>query len=656
MTMLDGVTLEILGTKMAAAVDEMAITLQRTGRTLYVKETADFSTALATPEGRFYAYPHGIGVSCFVALDLAPVLAQFSDLQPGDVICTNHPYASGGVASHTPDLQLIEPYFHGGTLVGYGWAFVHVSDIGGRVPSSISPSSTELYQEGFLIPPLRLMRGGAFVPEVLQLFRANVRTPVENVGDLHAMLSALAIGRRRVGGMIERFGLPMFLQAQRAVIAQSRAKAHAVLARIPDGDYDFWDYLDDDATTGIPIRLRVTMRCRAGHVMLDYRGSDPQTSAPYNLPTAGRAHPFATLRFASFIWSQDPTIALNAGMLAAIDVDCEPGSVLNPTFPAPTGIRHATAQRLCDVVNGALAQAAPQWITAPSGGVLIPLVFAEPRPDGSRNVLVVEPMVGGMGAFEGRDGVDGRDGSFANLANNPIESVEAAGNLRVVHFGLRPDSGGPGRWRGGVGLTLSVQVCGEKGWILGRGMERFRFVPWGLQGGRAGQPARAFVNKGRADAREVGKIDMLELQHGDVFTIETPGGGGYGDAFLRDPQQVLRDVHRGLVSNEAAAADYGVVIARGRIDLAATERLRRERPAASAGAFDVGAERQAWERLFPDAAMAQINARLRERPVAERAALRERLIWERLPGVAQGASLEALARQHARNELPELAK
>lgn len=643
MQTLDGVTLEILGTRMAAAADEMAITLQRTGRTLYVKETLDFGTALATPGGKFYAYPHGIGVSCFIGLDLSPVTSQFTDLGPGDVICTNHPYASGGVSTHTPDFQMVQPFFHEGVLVGYGWSFVHLSDIGGSVPSSISPSSTELYQEGLLVPPLRIVRAGAFVPEVLQLFRANVRTPDDNVGDLQAMLSALATGERRVHEMIQRFGLPAFLQAQQAVIAQAASKAKAVLAQIPDGDYDFADYMDDDATTGIPIRLKVRMSCRAGAVNLDYRGSDPQTTAPYNIPSAGKAHPFLTLRFASFIWSQDPTVPLNAGMLEGISVTCDGASVLNSNFPAPTGIRHATAQRLCDVVNGALAQAVPRMVTAPSGGVLIPLVYAEPAANGGKNVLVVQPVVGGMGAFAGHDGVDGRDCSFANLANNPIEAVEAAGKLRIVHYGLRPDSGGAGRWRGGVGQTLSVQVCGESGWILGRGMERFRFVPWGLRGGLAGQPSRAFVNKGRAGGYEVGKIDVLELKKGDIFTIETPGGGGYGSPLRRDTQQVARDVLRGLVSREQARDVYGVAMAGDCVDMHATQKLREQAGAVPPEiGFDLGDERLAWEERFGDGVMADINTQLFARPLAERAGLRQRLVEERMPGIRQGARLADL--------------
>ena len=595
-----------------------------------------------TTDGRFFAYPHGMGVTCFVDLDCGPVIRKFNDLAPGDVICTNHPYASEGVATHTPDFQLIKPLFHDGRLVAYGWSFVHLTDVGGRVPSSISPSSTELYQEGLLIPPMRIMRRGEFVSEVVEIFKANVRTPDDNLGDIRAMLSALAVGERRVAEMIGRFGIDTFVRAQPAVIGLSQRKAKAVLRKIPDGEYEFWDYMDDDAVTGIPVRLRVTMTITGGEVALNFAGTDPQTPSPYNIATGGVRHPFLNLRFASFIWSHDPSIALNSGMFDSIRVACEPGSIVHPRFPAPTGIRHATAQRLCDVINGALAKAAPELVPAPCGGVLIPVVFAEPTDSGRQNVLVVEPIVGGMGAFAGHDGVDGRDCSFASLSNNPIESVEAAGNLRIVDFSLRTDSGGPGKWRGGVGLILSIEACCDKALILGRGMERLRFVPWGMQGGRCSPGSRAYVNKGRPDEKELRKIDILELRRGDVVTFETPGGGGYGDPMQRDPEAVLADVQLGLVSAARAQIDYGVVIVDGRIAAEATASHRRKHADDVAGSFDFGSERTAWEAVFPDAEMARINASLAEGGLANKSERRRRLFVEKLPGIAQGSSIAAL--------------
>lgn len=641
---LDPVTLEILGNKMTATAEEMGITLQRTGRTLYVKETADFGTALATPDGAFFAYPHGIGVCGFVDLNCGPAVRAVPDLEPGDVIATNHPYESGGLATHTPDLHLIKPYFHDGKIVAYGWTFVHVADMGGRVPSSISPSSTELYQEGLLIPPIRLMRRGAYVPEVIALLRANCRTPEDNVGDLKAMLSALAVGERRVAEMIAQYGIDDFMAGQRDILDYARQKARAVLRTIPDGDYDFWDYMDDDSATGVPLRLRVNMSVRDGQVALDFSDSDPQTASPFNIPSLGTRHAWLTLRLAAFVYTHDKTVPLNAGLFADIKVKTRQGSVVDPAFPAPVGIRHATAVRVYETVNGALAAALPEVMPACNGGVLIPVVLAEhDDATGGRNVIVVEPMVGGMGARHGHDGVDGRDSSIANLGNNPIESVEASAAAVVRAYALRPDSGGPGRWRGGVGLALTFEVLKDGGLVLGRGMERFRFAPWGMAGGQPGRKARTILNQGRKDERELGRIDVVEVRAGDTVTVLTPGGGGYGNPFDREPAAVLRDVRLGLVNPDAAEADYGVRIRDGAVDAATTEQLRHGRATPRAAReFVYGPEREHWERLFDDATMHRINDHLMGLPISGRTARRRAIFEAVVPGLAADVSITDL--------------
>ena len=243
---LDPVLLEILRHKVTAVTEEMGITLQRTGRTLYVKETADFGTAIANLEGKFFAFPVGIGVAGFVDLDCKPAIDAVSNLVPGDVIMTNHPYASGGLCTHTPDLTLVRPYFYQDQVVGYGWAFLHAADVGGKVPSSVSPTNSEAFQEGLLIPPMKIVQAGDFNPDLLQIFRHNVRTPDLNIGDIKAMLAALDVGQRRVVEMIEQYGLDCFLSMQSALIDYGRLKAREAFRQITNGDYDFWDYLDDD--------------------------------------------------------------------------------------------------------------------------------------------------------------------------------------------------------------------------------------------------------------------------------------------------------------------------------------------------------------------------------------------------------------------------
>lgn len=632
----DPVLLEILGNKVTAAAEEMAYTLQRTGRTLYVKETADFGTALANLQGKFFAYPRAVGVSGFIDLDCGPSIAKAGALDPDDVIVTNHPYESEGLATHLPDVHVIQPYFHDGRIVCYGWAFIHASDVGGRVPSSISPSNDELFQEGLLIPPLKLVRRGELNPDLVAMIRANCRTPDANMGDIKAMLAALTVGKRRVADMIAQHGLDGFMAAQEDIIAYTAARAREVLRRLPDGNYSFWDYLDDDLATGIPVRIRAALRVRDGEIEIDYAGTDPQVMASYNVPTHGKRHPWLTLRLAAFICTHDKTIAHNEGLFRHARVSAPRGSILNPEFPAAVGVRHATAIRVNDTLNGVLGHAAPELMPAASGGVVIPVVLAEhDAATGQRNVIVIEPMVGGMGARKGADGVDGRDSGISNLANNPLETVEADAAVRVLDYSLRQDSGGPGQWRGGVGLSLTFEVLKDGAAVLGRGMERMRFQPWGAHGGRPGGFARTVLNLGKAGERELGKIDMVMLDAGDTMTVLTPGGGGYGDPHLRDPALVARDVARGFISAEAAGRDYGVALDGGRVDDAATLRLRGNRPAQAQRPIDGGAARAAWETVFTDARMTDFASRLLKLPRIARGERRKRVMAEVAPALGR---------------------
>lgn len=641
---LDPVTLEILINKFSATVEEMAITLQRTGRTLYVKETADFGSNIANLDGKLFAYPNGLGVSSFIDLNCKATIDAVGPLKEGDVIIANDPYRTKGMVTHLPDLTILKPYFHDGKIVAYGHAFVHLADIGGSVPSSISPDNTSLYQEGLIIPPIHLMREGEYVPEVVALFKANVRSPEENYGDLKAMLASLAVGERRTKEMAEKYGVEVFLQAQQDVIEYSRKKAAVVLKKIPDGVYEFWDYMDDDASTGIPIRLHVTMTADNGHIHLDFSKSDPELAAPFNIPTGGGRHPWLTLAFASFIYSQDNSIPLNAGMFDDITFETGQDTIVNPSFPTPVGIRHATSQRVNEVVSGALARAVPDLVKACNGGILIPVVLAQSdEGETGTNLLVVEPVVGGMGARPGHDGVDGRDCSLANLANNPIESVESSAEVKIIRFGLRSDSGGPGKWRGGAGCILTLLILQDNSSLLGRGMDRQRFVPWGYGNGHCSLPARTIVNIGREDEREVGKISVLTLNAGDTLTILTPGGGGYGDPLERDPEMVMRDVARDLVSLDHAARDYGVVIEEGEIDLAATTSLRNDlkvgRQKSNSG-FSYGDSRALWEQAVPPSSVDRLNTYLHSLPKAAREVTRAELVRAAVPNVAQGLALE----------------
>lgn len=628
---LDPILLEIMGHQFQAVAEEMAITLSRTARTTYVKEAADFGTALATPAGKFFAYPRALGVSGFLDLDAGVALSAVPDLSPGDVIITNHPYESGGLSTHMPDLQVLRPYFHQGQLVAVGWSFVHTADIGGMVPSSIAPELDELFQEGLIIPPLKLVEDGVMNEDFLTLYAANCRNPTPNIGDIKAMLVALETGAKRVAELIQTHGLDNFMTAQTDLVDYARSKALEVQRRLPDGVYEFWDFMDDDFVTRHPIRVRCRMEVQDGHIHLDFTGSDPQVAAAYNVPTGGKRHPWLTLRLMQFVASLDQSVPLNYGLFENITVHVPKGSVLNPQFPAAVGIRSATAIRVNDVLTGCIAKAAPELIPAPSGGTVVPTVLAEFDPaQGTRRVHVMQSLVGGTGARRHGDGVDGRDSSLANCFNTPTETTEAEVGVIVELYGLRPDSGGPGQWRGGTGLVFSVRILKSGSAVLGRGLERYLFRPWGIQGGMPGAPARVVLNMGTDQERELGKISLVEPEPGDTVTLMSAGGGGYGDPRLRPAAAVYRDVLAGFVSEASALDDYGVVITDGRLDEAATIALRAaeqtERPA-----FDFGPERHIFDAIFEDQSLNQLVAGWLQLPPNRRIELKRALMDHVLP-------------------------
>jgi N-methylhydantoinase B len=633
---LDPVTLEVVSRKFAAITDEMYFAVQRAARSSYVKEAADFATALLDPDGNVFAYPPSATFSFLIDTDFKATIEQIADPAPGDVILTNDPYASGGVSTHLPDLHVLQPYFHGGKIVAWGWAFVHCADIGGAVPGSVSPALTNIFMEGFRIPPLKLMKRGVPNDDLFALLRINSRMGELNLGDLRAMLGALETGNRRVAELIARQGADTFAAAAQGIQDYTASKARDVLRKIPDGIYEFCDFLDDDMVTGIPIRVRLRMTVKDGSIDLDTSGTDPQVRSAYNVPTMGRRTYWLTFRLTTVLTTFDSLMPHNAGLYRHITVQVPRGSVLRAEYPDAVVVRNSVPYRLFDCISGAIMKANPEMMPAPTGGTLITFSLSEIGPDGfTRVVEAIEPLRCGMGAVDGRDGVDGRDNSLNNMRNHPVELVETTSSIRILNYDIRPDSGGPGKWRGGVAQTVTAEILCDGGIVLARGLDRMRFPAWGVMGGLPGAKMQAIHNKGRPDERRLGKIHELHMKKGDTITLDLPGGGGWGDPLQRDPALVLRDVEGGFVSPEAAASDYGVVITSHAIDTEATETLRRARAGevTRRGRFSFGIDRELWESVFTDEAMDELNRRLFALPKAIRQDVRARIFEAAVPGI-----------------------
>jgi N-methylhydantoinase B len=596
------IVLEMLMQRFRSVAEEMGYSVQRTGYTAFVNETADLGVALVTPKGEIFGYPKGIGITSFINLDMSDAFRAFDSYDEGDIVITNDPYSSGAMSSHLPDVNVFRPVFHRGRLVCFTFAYVHSTDMGGNVAGSLTPSNYEVFQEGIRIPPLKLYKKDVLSEDLLKLIMNNVRVPADNWGDLRAMVTALRVGERRVHELIERYGLEDFLSARDDCLDYAEARARAVIARIPSGTYRFHDYLDDDVASEIPVRLAVAVTIKGDSIHMDFTGTDPQLKSAFNLHSAGKAHPWLVYKLMSLFMTMEPDMPFNSAMMRPVSVTAPEGSVVNCVFPAAIGLRTTMGVRLQDAIMGALAQAVPEYVPAAGAGTIVPIVFAEPSASGRGvEVNVLEPLSGGTGGCNIADGLHARDVvDMSNMRNNPLEAVESKSSTRVHQYALRPDSAGAGKFRGGCGVVFEFEVLAPDCMIIARGMERLRFQPWGLFGGQGGANGMIEVKRVGSDKFEVvGKADALRATIGDVVRLSTAGGGGHGDPLERDPQRVLDDVLNGFVTLAGAERDYGVVIRNGLPDKAATARLRASRKSTVAPPLHtLGSARLAYEMLW----------------------------------------------------------
>jgi N-methylhydantoinase B len=596
---IDKVTLQILANHCAAAAESMAHTLMRTAHSTFVKETEDFSTGLATPEGETFASPTSIGATWFVGLDYGPAIARIADYEEGDICLTNDPY-SGFVCTHTPDIHLWKPVFWQGELVCFTVGHIHNTDVGGAVPASLSRTLTEIHQEGIRIPPVKLMRRGVFDETVRQIMLTNVRVPEQNWGDLKAQIAAMNTGERKVHEIIARFGIATFRQGIRDLMDYAEQQARNIVRQIPDGDYFFADYADEDSAGGYPCRLALTLRVRGDGLVMDFTGSDPQLASSLNIPTGGRErHVVAMVGLVYTLYTLDKTILLNSGILRAARAVLPEGTVMNPVFPAAVGMRSLTGLRVQTLIFGAFSLALPDRIPAgPAAGSSIMNVKTTDR-QGRSIMASIDPIAGGGGGMPFADGPDGSGANSSFLKNTPVEINEAEVPIEIIRYGLVRDSGGAGRFRGGLASMLEFKVFAPQTMVTARNRDRSRFQSWGVRGGRAGKPSTFLRNPGSNHEIDLGNTDIVHLEPDDVIRVISCGAGGYGSPLDRPASAVLRDVRCGFVSEEAAREEYGVVIRGDAVDEAATEALRREmRPFETDGHFDLGAARDAYERLW----------------------------------------------------------
>jgi N-methylhydantoinase B len=517
---IDPIRLEVLKNRFTSLTEEMGAVLMRTAFSPNIKERRDFSCALFDRRGDMVAQAAHIPVHLgSMPLSVSAALER-GDLFPGDMILLNDPYRGG---THLPDLTLVTPVFFSGDAPDFFLANrAHHADVGGMTAGSL-PLSTEIFQEGIRIPPVKIVRGGEIDRELLALLLANVRTPVEREGDLTAQLAANRTGERRLREIVAQYGLEETEEYCRALLDYGERMMAEVVAAIPDGTYRFEDVLDDDGAGGGPVPIRCTVTVAGARATVDFSDCAPQVPGCVN---AVRAITLSAV-FYVFRLLAPEEIPSNAGCMRPIEVKTKPGTVADCTFPAAVaGGNVETSQRLVDVLLGALAEALPQRIPAASCGSMSNLTIGGVDPRSGELFAYYETIAGGAGGSPEGEGASGIQTHMTNTLNTPVEALEHAYPLRVRRYALRDGSGGEGRHRGGEGVVKEVELLGKARITLIS--ERRQTAPYGLQGGGPGRTGRNLLLRDGRE-RELPAKSTIEGLPGDRLLIETPGGGGWGD-------------------------------------------------------------------------------------------------------------------------------
>jgi N-methylhydantoinase B len=556
---IDPVLLEVLRNRLDAIADEMELTLLRSAASPIVKEGLDASAALFNIQGETVAQaaaiPIHLGALQFAARRIVRAFPP-EGLQDGDAFLLNDPYDGG---THLPDITLAVPVFADGRAVALACTMCHHQDVGGRTPGSVPTDATELYQEGVIIPPTRLFRAGALDENLLGLLTRNVRLPDVFTGDLMAQVAAGRLGGLRLRELFAAHGVAAVLGYIDELLARAERLTRREIEAIPDGAYAFEDYLDDDGVAlGQRVKIAVTARVHGSSVTFDFTGTDAQVRGPFNsVPASTMSAVYYAVRAIS-----DASIPNNGGCFRAVDAVLPEGTIVNPRPPAPVSCRTATIKRIADTILGALVAARPGRMPAASSGTLLVMAFGGRERETGRPFVASELAAGGMGARPDKDGIDVIETDVSNCMNIPVESVEMSFPLRVPRLRLWTDSGGAGRFRGGLGLEKVFEATDTDVMVSHRG-ERFASSPWGLEGGGPGVSAHAFILRRDGRREDLPSKQMIVLHPGDQLWEYIAGGAGHGDPLDRDPERVLADVLDGKVSREAARGAYGVVFTAG---------------------------------------------------------------------------------------------
>jgi N-methylhydantoinase B len=545
---LDPITLEIVWNGLRSINDETWITIQRSAFSTNIKERHDHSTAIADASGRLVAQAEwSLPIHLASMLGLLDILIKRygDDIHEGDIFIANDPHVAGG--THLPDLALVSPVFIDGQLAAFVANLAHHADVGGAAQGSMSGGMSEIWQEGLRIPVMRLYSRGDLNSEVMELLLLNMRLPDERRGDLNAQVAACHLGVDRMKALFARYGAATVTESFAEILERTDRRMKSAITQIPDGSYAFEDVLDDDGLEARDILFKLEVRKSGEQIVFDFTGSSPQVPGNVNL-TLNAVQSSVCYGLKALL---DPELPNNQAAIDAIDIIAPLGSIANCVSPGAVALRANTCQRVVDVVIGALANVLPEQAIGAANGANTSIVFAGTDPKTGHPYVYLETLGGGMGGRSDRDGKDGVQVHITNTSNLPIEAIEMEYPLRVDSYGFVEDSGGAGRFRGGLGLRRVVRPIGHTCEMNGVG-ERFRHQPWGIFGGEPGASGRFRLRDRNGEISELPpKTGRRRLAPDQAVIVETPGAGGYGKPVDRASDDIAQDG-----TSEKFSADY----------------------------------------------------------------------------------------------------
>jgi N-methylhydantoinase B len=550
---VDTVTIQVLRNKVASLVEEMHYHFYRSGYSTIIRESRDFSCVILDREGRLVVAPPMFFHAPVYRHLVGRILELYGRdrqgvIRDGDVFVSNHPYEGG--LPHVSDMAFVAPVFSSGAIIAFAGSIAHKADLGGAVPGSTSANATEMYQEGLLIPPIKIWDAGRPLPDIERLILGNSRQPALVRGDMQAQIAATRMGAVRVKQMCERFGSDIVCQAFAAILKGAAAEMGAAIAKLPPGTATAEGFLDSDGVTvDKPIKLAVTVTIGDGIATFDFSASDPQARGPVNLrPSMVEACVFYCL-----IGCLGPKLAFNDGMRDAVRLIFGPRTITNAQPPAPVSNYQMVNLKLVDVILEAVSFFRPERAVANAGSSSA-LSIAWRQQRAGQSTMQYEIIGSAYGGGMGHDGASATATHLSNLHITPIEILEAEYPCRVVRFDLVPDSGGAGRWRGGLSMRREYELLADAEVI--RRFDKSRFPPQGLAGGKPGARSSFVVRLGGQDEFEAPGSGRYVMKAGERFLIQTAGGGGYGDPRERDRDALARDLVEGYVTPDAVQRDY----------------------------------------------------------------------------------------------------